>query len=80
MISIALVMFLTSLYIWLNESIKRKGLGIEISGWVALYLFFNFVGVLIGYDLHTKGFMIILHTIGFMGLSHLFIRLWQKYY
>ena len=80
MISIAAVMFLMSLYIWLNESLKRKGLGIEISGWVALYLFFNFAGVLIGYDLHTKGLMITLHSIGFLGISHLTIRLWQKYF
>lgn len=80
MISISAVMFLMALYIWLNESLKGKGISIVVFGWVALYLFFNFVGVLIGYTLHTKGFMIILFSIVLLGLSHLFIRLWYKYY
>lgn len=80
MISIAAVLFLMSLYIWLNESLKGKGISIIVTGWVALYLLFNFVGVLAGYNLHTKGFMAILFITTFLGISHLSIRLWQKYY
>ena len=80
MIFMAFLMFTMAVYVWLNESLKRKGISIIVSGWVALYLLFNFVGVLAGYTLHTKGFMIILFSIVLLGLSHLFIRLWQKYY
>jgi len=80
MVSIAAVMFLMALYVWLNESLKRKGISIIVSGWVALYLSFDLVGVLAGYNLHVKGFMVILFITTFLGISHLSIRLWQKYY
>jgi hypothetical protein len=80
MISISLVMFLMAFYIWLNESLKKRGISIIISGWVALYLFFNLIGVLIGFDLHTKGFMIMLHLLALSGVGHLSIRLWQIYF
>ena len=79
MISIAVALFLLCFYVWLNESLKGKGLTIIVSGWVALYLFFNMIGVFLGYNLHTKGFMIILFLIGFFGLLHLIYRAWQKF-
>lgn len=80
MISIALVLFLMAVYVWMNESLKGKGFSIIVSGWVALYLFFNLIGVAIGYNLHTKGFMAILFTITIAGTGHILIRLWQKYF
>ena len=79
MISIGISLFLFAFYIWLNESLKGRGTTIIISGWVALYLFFNMVGVLIGYTLHTKGLMAILFLTVFLGLLHLIYRAWQKF-
>ncbi len=80
MCSIALVMFLMSVYMWLAETLKQNKFRILITGWSALYLLFNFIGVAIGYNLHTKGFMAILFTITIAGSGHILIRLWQKYF
>ncbi len=78
--SIASVMFLMSCYLWLSETVKKNSFGIIISGWAALYLLFNLIGVAAGYTLHTKGFMAILFTITLSGIGHLGIRLWQRYF
>ena len=79
MVSISLVMFLMATYMWLSETIKKNKFKILITGWSALYLLFNLIGVAIGYTLHTKGFIAILFTITFAGTGHICIRLWQKY-
>lgn len=80
MIAIAAVMFLMMTYLWLNESLKRNKIKILLTGWSALYLLFNLIGVVIGYNLHTKGFMAILFITTSAGIGHICIRLWQKYY
>jgi len=79
MVSIAIVMFLMSFYMWLTETMKKNRIKILITGWSALYLLFNLIGVALGYTLHTKGFMAILFIITFAGVGHICIRLWQKY-
>lgn len=72
--SISSSMWLMSFYIWLSSKKYRI-----LIGWLTLYLFFNFTGVLVGYDLHTKGFMTILFVTTFFGLCHLLISsLWRK--
>lgn len=76
MIAIAATLFLTTVYMWLDQS-QKKGNTI-ISGWVALYLLVNLIGVMLGYNLHSKGFMMILFLAMSFGLIHLGIRLWQK--
>ena len=78
MVSIAFVMFLGSFYIWLNESLKLKKLNSIVAGWATVYIFFNFIGVLIGYNLHTKSFMTILHITGFLGLCHIISYKWLR--
>jgi hypothetical protein len=78
MIAISSVIFLQAVYIWVNESLKRKGLSIIISGWFALYTLFNMIGVALGYNLHTKGFMAILIITTMAGLGHVLIRLWRN--
>jgi len=81
MISIAIVLFFSSLYIWLNESLKQhNNIKIILSGWLSIYLFINFIGVCIGYTLHTKGFMMLLFTIIFFGFGHIIVKIWQKCY
>ena len=81
MISISSVMFLFSLRMWLGESLKKhNGFYIIWSGWLTLYFFINFIGVMAGYTLHTKGLMMILFSIVFFGLTHILIKLWEKYY
>lgn len=72
MLSISLAMLLMSAYIWVSSKYKL------ISGWLFIYLFFNFIGVLIGYDLHTKGFMAILFITTFFGLCHIIYSSWRK--
>lgn len=80
MVAIAVVLFLMAFYMWLNESQKKNQAKIIITGWTALYLLFNLIGVAIGYTLHTKGFMAILFITTFFGGVHLGIRLWQRYF
>lgn len=80
MIAISSVIFLQAVYIWINESLKTKGISIVVSGWFALYTLFNLVGVAIGYNLHTKGFMAILIITTVFGTGHILIRLWQRRY
>lgn len=81
MISISVVLLLSAFYIWLTESLKEKNyIKTTITGWLCIYLLFNFIGVMLGYTLHTKAFMMILFTVVFFGVIHLFIKLWEKYY
>lgn len=70
--------FLMAVYIWIGEHLKKTKYGIIISGWVALYLLVDFIGVVLGYNLHTKGLMIILLMTFIFGSAHLIIRLWQR--
>lgn len=78
MISIGLSMFTMSAYIWLNESLMGNKLKIIITGWIALFLLISLIGVCIGYDLHTRGFMMILFTIILFGGAHISTRIWQR--
>lgn len=79
--SIAIELFLFSVYIWLCEVKKsRNQLKIVVSGWMAIYLLINLIGVCLGNTLHTKGFMSILFVTYSFGLSHIIFKLWQKYY
>ena len=79
MTSISLVMFLMSLYIWLTETLKKNNLKRVISGWIALYILFDFIGILLGYSLHTRAFVDVLFITAILGTIHLIIRLWAKY-
>jgi hypothetical protein len=78
MLMIAFSSFLMAAYIWIGESLNKRKYGIIISGWVALYLLVDLIGVVLGYNLHTKGLMIILLMTFIFGTAHLTIRLWQK--
>lgn len=80
MTSIALVMFLMAVYVWLTETLKRHNIKRVISGWTALYILFDLIGVLLGYTLHTRAFVTVLGIIATLGITHLIIRLWVKYY
>lgn len=75
-IAIASVLFLLSFYAWLSS----KGFVRLVSGWLTFYLLINFVGVCLGYTLHTKGFMTILFSVGFLGLFHISKNIWERYY
>ena len=79
MIAIATTLFLMAFYMWLNESLKNNRIKILITGWSALYLLFNLIGVVLGYNLHTKGFMAILFITISAGIGHICIRSWQKF-
>ena len=59
----------------MNNSFK-----IIVSGWMVIYLLINLIGVVMGYNLHTKGFMAMLFVTTFFGLVHLLMRIWQKYF
>jgi len=78
MISIAISMLLMSLYIWLQETLKKNKLRIVVSGWTALFLLINAIGVIAGYNLHTKGFMAILLVTVVFGSGHFIIKAWQR--
>lgn len=79
--SIAIELFLFSLYIWLTEIKRHKNkLKIVVSGWMTIYLLINLIGVVMGYNLHTKGFMTILFTVTFFGVAHFTTKLWQKFF
>lgn len=81
MYSIAIVLFLFSLNLLLIEIIRKiKSLKLVFVGWMTIYLLINLIGVCLGYNLHSKGFMAMLFTAMLFGLFHIFIRLWQKYY
>jgi len=79
--SIAIELFLFSVYVWLVEvKTRRNQFRIIISGWMVIYLLINLIGVCLGNTLHTKGFMLILFTTTFFGLTHIIFKLWQKYF
>ncbi len=81
MYSIAIVLFLFSLYAWITE-IGKKGQALKLVfvGWMTIYLLINLIGVCLGYNLHSKGFMVMLFLAMLCGMAHICIRLWQKYY
>lgn len=70
--------FISAVYVWIGEHLSKREYGIIISGWVALYLLFDFIGVCLGYNLHTKGFMMVLLMTFVSGTAHLIIRIWRK--
>jgi hypothetical protein len=79
--SIAIELFLFSAYVWLTESRKHNnGFKIVVSGWMTIYLLINLIGVLMGYNLHTKGFMAMLFVTTFFGIAHILIKIWEKYF
>lgn len=78
MVSISFSMFLMSIYMWLHQHLRNKNIGILASGYLSLYLLINFVGVLIGYNLHTKGFMMVMFVASFFGFCHILTKLWSK--
>ena len=78
MYSVGISMFLMMIYIWLNESLKGPSIKVLVSGWVALYLLINVIGVALGYTLHSKGFMSLLFTLTAAGSGHILIRLWNR--
>ena len=77
--SIAWIMFLLMVYVWINESIKKNKLTTIISGWAALYLSINLGVVMLGYNLYTRGVIEIFVITTLAAISHLGVRLWQKY-
>lgn len=81
MYSIALVLFLFSFHLLLTEIRgKIKSLKLVFILWMTMYLLINLIGVCLGYNLHSKGFIAILFSITLVGMANIFIRLWQKYY
>lgn len=79
--SIAIELFLFSVYVWLTEINKTKNsFRIIVSGWMVIYLLINLIGVVMGYNLHTKGFMAMLFVTTFFGVAHILMRIWQKYF
>ncbi len=77
-VSIAWIMFLLMVYVWISESIKKNKTNIILSGWGALYLAVNLGVVLLGYNLYTKGVIEMFAITTLAAAAHLFIRLWQK--
>jgi hypothetical protein len=69
-IVVSLALFSFSTYMWITENKKGNEISKLIIGWVTLFLFVNFIGVLLGYHLHTVGFMIILGIILFSAFCH----------
>jgi len=80
-ICIAIELFLFSAYVWLSIVKNRNNkLKKVIWGWMTIYLLINLIGVVMGYNLHTKGFMSMLFVTSFFGLAHITTKIWQKYY
>ena len=80
MYSIAIELFLFSVYVFLGEVKRRRNqFKIIISGWMVIYLLINLIGVCLGNTLHTKGFMLILFVTTGGGIVHIIFKLWQKY-
>jgi len=78
--SIAIELFLFSAYVWLTESRKLNNqFKIVVSGWMTIYLLINLIGVVMGYNLHTKGFMAMLFVTTFFGVAHIALKIWEKY-
>lgn len=80
MVTIASALFFYSLYIWCDKTIQQQKLSILITGWTSMYLFFNMVGVILGYHLHTRAFMLMLFLIVSVGGVHLLIKICQSYF
>ncbi len=81
MYSIAIELFLFSLYIWLTESMKHGNkLKKILSGWLVIYLLINLIGVCLGFNLHTSGFMLILFITTGLCVAHTIKHLWQDYF
>lgn len=80
MMSIATVMFLFSFRVWLGQLITRHYYNYALSGWLSLYFFANMIGTFLGYNLHTKGFIMTLLTIVMFLLAHILVKLWRNYY
>ena len=75
MIAISVGFFLFSLRVWLGEILKLNNkFNSRLSGWMTLYLMTNMLGVIAGYTLHTKGFMMLLFTLMFFGISDVLVR------
>jgi ABC-type multidrug transport system permease subunit len=74
-IAIAIELFLLSLYTWLIQ-IKKVNSGFKaiLTGWTTVFLLINLFGVILGYNLHTKGFMAILFSATIIAFIHLLIK------
>jgi len=46
---------------------------------MTIYLLINLIGVVMGYNLHTKGFMAMLFVTTFFGVAHIALKIWEKY-
>ena len=74
--AISSVLLLLSFYAWLSSGGLKK----LVTGWLTFYLLINFAGVCLGYTLHTKGFMAVLFSAGFLAISHILSRTWGRYF
>lgn len=81
MYATAIILFLFSLYVLLTEMIKKKKtLKLVFVGWMTIFLLINLIGVCLGYNLHSKGFMAMLFVTMLFGIFHFTRKLWQKCY
>lgn len=71
-------LFLFSIYMWINETLKKNRYATIICGWLSFWIFFNVIGVFAGYNLHSNGFVTLLLVTAFLGLCHLILRLCQN--
>jgi len=79
-IAIAIELFLLSLYTWLIQIKKvNSGFKVILTGWTTVFLLINLFGVILGYSLHTKGFIAILFSAIIIAIIHLLIK-WLKYF
>ena len=81
MYSIAIALFFFSLYVLFIQIGKgRKTIKLVLAGWMTFYLLINLVGVCLGYNLHSKGFMAMLFVTILFGSIHIFLKLWGRYF
>lgn len=80
MYTTTLSLFFFALYMYLGE-VKRKRKYTAIAcGWLCFWMFFNTVGVFLGYNLHSNGFVSLLFLTAFLGLCHIVCVLCRKYF
>ena len=76
-LAISWIMFLSMIYIWVGEFIRRNKLTTILSGWCALYLMINLIVVLLGWNLYTHGVIEMFWITVLAGTAHIGVKLWK---
>lgn len=82
-IVVSTCLFLASVYFYLDQFIKRNKIGIATCAPAVVFLFINNIGVMMGYTLHSKGFVAILFITLGIGLIYSIYKIrkvWLKYF